>query len=304
MGSFTKSAFGDLVQPFQIEAFGLRGRLVRLGGALDAATRNHDYPPTVAALLGEIMALAAVLASGLKYDGVFTLQTQGDGPVAMTVANVTSDGDLRGYARVADGALDAVTETPETPEAPVPRLLGAGHMAFTVDQGADTERYQGITELTGATVTDCARNYFRRSEQMDTAIALAARPGDGAAGARAAALVIQRLPPDVGAEGDQDWRHAVILMNTVTANEMLDAALTPADLLYRLFHREGVRVFRQRRLRHACRCSRERVAATLRSFPRAEVETMAEDGRVTVTCEFCKASYGFDGNDVAGLYAS
>ena len=302
MGSFAKSAFGDLVQPFQIETFGLRGRLVRLGGALEAALDNHAYPSPVAALLGEIMALAAVLASGLEYDGVFTLQTEGDGPVARTVANVTSDGDVRGYARVEKGAWDAAMETPE---APVPRLLGAGHMAFTVDQGADTERTQGITELTGATVTDCALNYFRRSEQLDTAIALAARPANGATTARAAALVIQRLPPDAGAvaEADQDWRQAVILMGGVTAAEMLDAALTPADLLYRLFHREGVRVFRQRRLRHACRCSRQRVAATLRAFPRDEVEDMADDGRVTVTCEFCKASYVFDGNDVAELYA-
>ena len=299
MGRSATSAFGDLVQPFQIETFGLRGRLVRLGGALDAAFENHDYPTPVATLLGEIMALAAVLASGLKYDGVFTLQTHGDGPVAMTVANVTSTGDLRGYARVEEGGRAMGSDGD-----PVPHLLGAGHMAFTVDQGADTERYQGITELTGATVSDCARNYFRRSEQLDTAIALAARPGSGLDGARAAALVIQRLPPDAGsvAAPDEDWRQAVILMSSVTAAEMLDAALSPADILYRLFHREGVRVFRQRRLRHACRCSRERVATTLRAFPRTEVEAMADDGRVTVTCEFCKVTYVFDGNDVAGIY--
>jgi molecular chaperone Hsp33 len=303
VGSAQKPTFGDLVQPFQIETFGLRGRLVRLGGALDAAFENHDYPLPVTALLGEILALAAVLASGLKYDGVFTLQTQGDGPIPMTVANVTSDGDLRGYARVEEGAR---AKAKEAGGAPVPGLLGTGHMAFTVDQGADTERYQGITELTGDTLADCARNYFRRSEQLDTAIALAARPANGGGGARAAALVIQRLPPDAGATGDQDqdWRHAVTLMSSATAAEMLDGTLIPADLLYRLFHTEGVRVFRQRRLRHACRCSRQRVATTLRSFPRAEVEAMAEDGRIAVTCEFCKAPYVFEATDVAGLYAS
>ena len=92
-------------------------------------------------------------------------------------------------------------------------------------------------------------------------------------------------------------------MSSATAAEMLDGTLIPADLLYRLFHTEGVRVFRQRRLRHACRCSRQRVAATLGAFPRAEVDAMADDGRITVTCEFCKASYVFDGNDVARLYA-
>ena len=297
-------SFGDLVQPFQIETFGLRGRLVRLGAVLDAAIVPHDYPPPVAGMMAETLVLSALLASGLKYDGIFTLQTQGDGPLDTMVADVTSDGDIRGYARF---DADRLATASEAGGGAVPRLLGAGHMAFTVDQGPDTERYQGITELAGATLTDCARDYFRRSEQLDAAIAVAAEPGGNGGGGRAAALTIHRLPSPEGAaedDAEDEWRRAVILMSSVRAAEMLDAALTPADLLYRLFHREGVRVFRQRRLRHACRCSRKRVVRILGSFPRAEVESMAEDGRVTVTCEFCKASYVFEEPDVARLYAS
>jgi molecular chaperone Hsp33 len=135
------SPFGDYVQPFQIEAPGLRGRLVRLGSAVDAVLTPHHYPAPVAAILAEALAMSAVLASGLKYDGVFTVQVQGDGPVGLMIVDVTSDGGIRGYARFDAERLRA--SGPE-PENPVPRLLGAGHMAFTVDQGPNTERYQAL----------------------------------------------------------------------------------------------------------------------------------------------------------------
>ena len=291
-------ALGDLVQPFQVETLGVRGRLVRLGPALDAILGGHGYPDLVAAMLAETLSLAAALAGGLKYDGIFTLQTQGDGPLGMMVADVTSDGAVRGYAR-----FDAVRlEAAANGGGPVPRLLGAGHMAFTVDQGPDTERYQGITELEGATLADCAHVYFRRSEQLETAIALASAPAS--AGARAGALMVQRMPGGDSEVADEDWRRAVILMSTAGAGELLDPALAPADLLYRLYHQEGVRVFRTRPLRHACRCSRGKVERTLASFPREEIEAMAEDGKVTVTCEFCKAAYVYGDDELAALYAA
>jgi molecular chaperone Hsp33 len=297
------STFGDYVQPFQIEAPGLRGRLVRLGSAVDDVLAPHHYPAPVAAILAEALAMSAVLASGLKYDGVFTVQVQGDGPVGLMIVDVTSDGGMRGYARFDAERLGA--SGPE-PENPVPRLLGAGHMAFTVDQGANTDRYQGITALEGATLGDCAHGYFRQSEQMETAIVLCA--SDMAAPGvepRAAALMIQRLPvsADFEPEAEDDWRRAVILMSSVTAGELLDATLSDTDILYRLFHEDGVRVFRQRPLRHDCRCSREKVERTLRSFAANEVRAMAEEGRLTVTCEFCKTAYVFNEVDLDMLWS-
>jgi molecular chaperone Hsp33 len=296
------SCFGNYVQPFQIEAPGLRGRLVRLGSAVDAVLSPHHYPGSVATILAEALAMSAVLASGLKYDGVFTVQVQGDGLVGLMIVDVTSDGGMRGYARFDAERLR--TSGPE-PGNPVPRLLGAGHMAFTVDQGPNTDRYQGITALEGATLGDCAHAYFRQSEQMETAIALCATdmtvPG---AEPRAAALMIQRLPAPglFASEAEDDWRRAVILMSSVTPAELLNPALGPADILYRLFHEDGVRVYRQRFLRHECRCSRDKVERTLRAFAEPEVRAMAEEGRLTVTCEFCKSTYVFEEDDLDALW--
>ncbi len=294
--------FGDCIQPFQIEAPGVRGRLVRLGPALASVLDGHGYPPAVARLLAEALALAAVLASGLKYEGVFTLQIHGDGPIGLLVADLTSDGALRGYARFDAQRLDGVGIGGG--DAPVPRLLGAGHMAFTVDQGPETDRYQGITPLEGATLTDCAHTYFRQSEQLQTAIVLAATDMLGAS-PRAAALMIQRLPTSlrIDPEADDDWRRAVILASSVTPGELLDPALNANAVLFRLFHEDGVRVFRRRPLMHRCRCSRERVSRTLASFPREEVAAMADDdGLIRVTCEFCRALYVFDDAALTELY--
>jgi len=297
------SSFGDYVQPFQIETPGLRGRLVRLGPAVDAVLAPHHYPAPVAAMLAEALAMSAVLANGLKYDGVFTVQVQGDEPVGLMIVDVTSDGGIRGYARFNAERLRASGSEPENP---VPRLLGAGHMAFTVDQGPNTDRYQGITALEGATLGDCAHAYFRQSEQVETAIALCASdmtmPG---AESRAAALMIQRLPSPAifEPEAEDDWRRAVILMSSVTPAELLDIALGPADLLYRLFHEDGVRVYRQRPLRHQCRCSRDKVERTLRAFAEPEVRAMAEEGRLTVTCEFCMSTYTFEETDLDVLWS-
>jgi molecular chaperone Hsp33 len=156
----------DLVQPFQIEPFALRGRLVRLGPALDTILTQHAYPAPVATMLGEAITLAVALAGALKYEGVFTLQTKGDGPIKMMVADVTTAGAMRGYAQFDAARLDAGPAT----LGPVPRLLGAGYLALTVDQGEHTERYQGIVELQGSMLAQCVHHYFRQSEQVGAAL--------------------------------------------------------------------------------------------------------------------------------------
>ncbi len=301
-------SFADAVQPFQVEGAGVRGRLVRLGPALDAILGAHDYPAPAAGLLAEAVTLAALLASAFKYDGIFTLQAQGDGPVGLMVADVTGDGAVRGYARV---DRDRLAKVRDIAGAPVPRLLGAGNLSFTIDQQIGTERYQGIVALEGARLAECAQSYFRQSEQLETAIIVAENCAGSAGGPRrAAALMVQRLPPerndfgDMGSEdAEENWRRVVTLASSITAAELLDGAIGPTDILYRLFHEDGVRVHRPRPLRHACRCSRAKVERTLRSFPRAEVEDCAVAGMVEVTCEFCGARYRYDEPALAALYA-
>lgn len=297
---------GDLLLPFLIEAGAVRGRLVRLGPSLDTILDGHGYPTPVAERLAETLALAAALAGGLKYRGVFTLQIQGDGPIPLIVADVTSAGDLRGYARFTPDRLEDLADEPAPSLA---RLLGKGYLAFTVDQGPDTERYQGIVELAGDTLADCAQTYFRQSEQLDTAVRLAALYGGPARGWQAAALVVQRMPlgPNspihTAEQAEENWRRATILMSSVRDQELLDPTLDPARLLLRLFHAEGLDILADRPLLARCRCSRDTVMGALHSLPRDELETLGEDGVISVVCEFCKTEYRFATGTLAPLPA-
>lgn len=297
----------DRIIPFQIEASRLRGRLVRLGPLVAEILRHHDYPRLVATRLAEALALTAALAAALKYDGIFTLQIKGDGPVRLLVADATSAGQMRGYAQFDEAAVAALAAA--EPDPSVPRLFGGGYLAFTVDQGQHSERYQGIVELAGMTLADCIHAYFRQSEQLEAAILIAAAPGDGAPGVegwRAGALMLQRLPPEGPDESEQDsaeesWRRAITLMGSCSAAELTDRALPPEDLLYRLFHEDGVRVYRPVELKAECRCSRERVERVLAALAAPDLEDMKIDGRVFVTCEFCGRTYNFDAADLARL---
>lgn len=295
----------DLILPFQLAGGLVRGRAVRLGAAVDAIVGTHDYPPRVGALLAETLALAAVLAGSLKYDGVFTLQAQGQGPVSLVVADITSAGDMRGYVRFDADKVAAAAEG-----APVPNLLGTGYLAFTVDQGLKVERYQGIVDLSGDTLADCAETYFSQSEQLASKVALVSAPPTKGQGWRAAALLIQRMPanqsgaPILTAEdSDEAWRTACVLMGSVTPAEMLDPALAAETLVHRLFHAEGLTAWEGKGLAARCRCSEQAVARMLQSIPRSEIEHLKdESGKVAITCEFCRTTYAFGDAELEKAY--
>lgn len=297
----------DCIQPFELEVPALRGRLVRLGPLLETILARHNYPPPVAGLLGEMVALAAVLSSMLKFEGIFTLQTKGDGPVGLAVVDMTTDGQLRGYADF-DAARLASIATPSNGAAAAARdLLGEGYIAFTVDQGQHSERYQGIVDLRGETLAECLQHYFRQSEQLKTAVKLSAGLLDGAW--RAGGLLLQQMPDEAAGDAalandeEDNWRRAVVLMASCTERELLDPALPDHDLLYRLFHDERVRVYNPRPLTSGCRCSRARIERILRSLPREEVAEMKVEGEIIMTCQFCSTEYRFDEAALERVYA-
>ncbi len=305
----------DLVQPFLLESSGIRGDLVRLGAVAEHIVTRHAYPGPLAGLLVEMLTLTAMLSSMMKYDGVFSLQTSGDGPVRLMVSDVTSKGHLRGYAGFDAARLAAAVEA-DADAAAVPgvaALLGQGRLAYTVDQGPDMERYQGIVALSGASLADCLQHYFLQSEQIQTGLIVTSGNGNGAQGGswRAAGLILQRLPEEAGraapdapdAPDDDAWRRAMVLQASCSEAELLDPGLPVDTLLYRLFHEEGVRVFRRRPLVARCRCARTRLEETLRSLPRAEIEDLRVDGEVIVTCEYCNRRYRFDDAALARIYA-
>lgn len=306
----------DIVVPRAVQAFHLadrpvRGRLVRLGPLAAALLGRHSQHPAVLRLMGEAMALTAAMATALKYQGSFSLQAKGDGPVPMLLADCTDGGQLRGYARADADKLDAALAEGATPSAKA--LLGDGYFAFTCDQGQDMDRYQGIVAIEGETLAEMTGTYFRTSEQLESQVWLAA--AQTLEGWRASALVLERvavgggiapandsgLDPVAAEEAQEDaWRTALALASTITPAELLDDTLLPDRLLHRLFHAEELVLDRARPLSYGCRCSRARLAEVLGGFPEDDLDHMAEAGTITMTCEFCNLDFRFDRAEVAG----
>lgn len=306
----------DVVLPFQTERSSASGRVVRLGAVVDSILKRHDYPESVSRVLGEAVALTAMLGSTLKFEGNFILQTKTDGPLDLLVVDYRAPGELRGYARF---DKERVAELEAAGGAEPGILLGHGHLAMTVDRGPEMDRYQGVVALDGGDLNEAADTYFRQSEQLPTFIrvAVARHFGPGGEGAsgwswRAGGLMVQTLTREGGhdsdseelepllGEGDEDWNRVRYLAETVEDHELLDPTLAPERLLYRLFHEETVRAYRPNPLEVYCRCSRERVAALLEGFSGPDLADMVEDGMIRVTCEFCNRRYDFDAADFAG----
>ncbi|MCS0503086.1 Hsp33 family molecular chaperone [Ancylobacter mangrovi] len=316
-------AVDDRVTPFHVDGLDVRGRIVRLGTTLDAVLAHHDYPPVVKRLLGEAVALTVLLGSTLKIEGRFILQTRTDGPVDLLVVDFTAPQDVRAYARFDLERLRAAEEAASAgagPDSGV--LLGSGHLAMTIDQGLSANRYQGVVALEGGGLEAAAHEYFTQSEQIPTRVRLAVaeevRPGGAASSWRAGGLMVQFLPTEGGrirtadlhpgdapegteipeTQEDDAWVETQSLIGTLEDVELVDGALSSERLLFRLFHERGVRVFDAENVVARCSCSRERVMNVLTSFPPEERADLVEDGKVSVTCEFCGRSYDFRAEEI------
>jgi molecular chaperone Hsp33 len=305
----------DVVIPFAVKPLGVRGRIVRLGTVIDDILSRHDYPETVSALLAESVALTAMLGTALKFNGKFIVQTKTTGPVQMLVADFVSPGGVRGCAKFSRTRLDALKKPDQK------QLLGEGYLGMTVDQGADMERYQGIVPLGDSTLADAAHTYFQQSEQIPTRLRVAAGPllarGERKTHWRAGAILVQHLPAEGGSsplqvysgdapagaeeevEENDNWVKARLLLDTVEDHELLDPTLTAEEILYRLYHEDGVTVYPAVPITRHCTCSRETVSTMLENFSAAERADMVKDGEIEVICEFCSTPYKFKLNDFA-----
>jgi molecular chaperone Hsp33 len=304
-----------------VEGLDVRGRAVQLGPLLNSILSRHEYPGPVARLLAEAIVLTALLGTSLKFDGKFTVQTKGDGPVDLLVADFSTPDSLRAYARYDEEALAAAVEEGKTSP---PDLLGQGVLAFTIDQGRGMQPYQGIVPMDGSSLEEIAGVYFRQSEQIPTRVRLGVaelfdRDADGKPrhNWRAGGLVAQFLPhapermrqPDLhGGDGDErdfefteddSWAEARTLVETIDTDELTDPRVAIERLLFRLFHERGVRVYAPHPVFDRCSCSRDKIKGVLSGFSAEEIEASEEDGEIAVTCEFCSTTYRYTADEFA-----
>ncbi len=287
----------------------IRGRIASVGQPVSTILERHAYPEIVATLQAEALALTACLSSTLKFDGVFTLQAKGNGLVRTLFADITETGNLRGYAALEDNPsafqAAALLHDPTGPVKLGP-LLGNGYIAFTVDEGIKNGRYQGIVELGDRHISDAAMRWYENSEQLDTEMVCAAAIGDE--GWQAVALMLQRIAAEGGnsdgsmktdvaakVSSDEAWHTAKTLLGSITRAELLDPALTPKDVIFRLFNSMAPHIAPTRPVTDQCRCNVEKIELMLHQLSLDEVEDLVgEDGNLTITCEFCKTARAYN----------
>ena len=252
----------DTCASFHINNGAFFGRFVRLDKVLSDIFTHRAYSPTAAGILAESTALAALLSGIIKYDGLFTFQTKSDGPVGMIVVDVSSDGTIRASANYDEdriNAAKALRKTEALDEA-TPHFLGNGYLAFTVDQGNGTQIYQGVVDIRGKTLADCAIRYFQQSEQIETHLKLyLQKPAEGQTNWKAAGILLQKLPEKGGKiDNETDiaeaWNEAVIFLDSLRSDEVFNPELSSRDILHRLFHAHDLQTEIIRHYNFGCSC--------------------------------------------------
>jgi molecular chaperone Hsp33 len=296
----------DRLHRFIFEHFPIRGHLVHLDAAWHALIEHAEYPAAIRDALGEAVAASLLLAATIKFEGVLSLQLQGDGPVHLMLVQCTSGLGVRGLARYREDALTAAgAEAGATSSiGRIADLIGAGNLTVTLETDDSAQRYQGIVSITGQRLADSLQVYFENSEQLPTRLWLHA-DAKGASG-----MLLQKLPAANSSPGagpvdaaaiDDAWRRVQLIAETLTAEEM--RTLPDAQILHRLFNEDDVRLFEPAPVYFRCRCSRERVSGMLQGLGEAETRSiLAERGEVEVRCDFCNRAYVFDAVDVAQLF--
>jgi molecular chaperone Hsp33 len=248
---------------------------------------HRRYPEAIRNTLGEAVAASLLLAATIKFDGMLSLQVQGEGPVHLLLAQCTSGLGVRGLARYRE---------PGTEAGAVSAMFGAGNLTVTLENDDRTQRYQGIVPVSGERLAESLQVYFETSEQLPTRLWLHA-DARGASG-----MLLQRLPGEEGADVADAWRRVQMLGETLTPAEL--SQLADAEILRRLFNEDDLRLFDPAPVYFRCRCSRERVAGMLNALGEDETRSvLRERGNVEVSCDFCNKTYVFDAVDVEQLFA-
>lgn len=312
-------AWDDTILPFQLDASDVRGRVARLDGALGRILAQHAYPAPIEALVAEVALIAALVGPSIKLRWKLSIQVRGNGAARIIAADYYAPEAPGEPARIrAWASYDAARLDAEDPARAPFEQIGRGYFAILIDQGEGTAPYQGITPLSGGSLAACAETYFAQSEQLPTRFALAF--GSGPDGWRAGGVVLQTLAPagmgvaaDVASGGGtgeggllsaadilggaeaENWARANILLDTVRDEELVGPAVQPTDLLLRLFHEEGPRIFDALPLAFGCSCSEDKVRQSLSIYSAKDIRHMTtEAGIVTADCQFCGRHYEFD----------
>ena len=277
----------NVLHRYLFEDLSVRGELVQLDEAYQRIISSKEYPAALQKLLGELLVSTTLLTATLKFEGSITIQLQGDGPVSLAVINGDHDQKIRGVARWEGDIAD---------DASLHDMMGKGYLVITIEPKKG-ERYQGVVGLEGETLADVIEGYFANSEQLKTRLWI--RTGEHEGKKHAAGMMIQVMPDGTGTP--EDFEHLEQLTATVKNEELF--TLPANELLYRLYNQDSVRLYEPQPVEFHCGCSRERSGAAIITVDKTEIyDILAEEGTISLHCDYCGTSYTFDEPEITELY--
>lgn len=275
----------DTLQRFIFEQAPIRGEIVHLQDTYQTIINQRPYPAMVQNLLGEASVSCLLLASSIKFEGLISLQFQGDKRLPLLLVQCDQDLNIRAFAKFED-KLEIVDYA---------RAFLTGKMVLTINQQNQPQAYQSMIPIHSTSMSENLMAYFAQSEQVATRVWLAV------ADTHAAGMLLQCLPGENTLQREQFWEYAIQLGETVNEEELLQ--LDNQTLLYRLYNETEVRLFDPRPTRFKCRCTPQKMEHVLCVLGREEVNSLLkEQGIVTIHCDFCNQEYRFDPIDVAMIF--
>ena len=277
----------DIIKSFMLEQGLFRGTWIAADSVVESIWSKHDYPNTLRPLFGQAVLMALALSAGIKYDGVFSLQIKGNGPVSSLFVDVTTDKKVRGYI-----TFDETSNLKK--DGTLADYFGRGQLIFSVAE-LGKEPYQGIVALNQESLIDTVKDYFRLSEQIDTEIILRQKEKMGRC------ILLQKMPDktDVPPEKSADlWETLSILLNSVQNKELFSDNLSPDEVLFRLFHANQLTVFNASTPVFECRCYRGKMETFLKKMNPLDRKNLYDDkGIIETVCQFCGEKYTFQKSD-------
>ena len=286
----------NTVIPFQLGDNQVRGSIVRLGTTVSNILNRHNYPKPIESLLADTLTITACIGSRMKHEGIFTIQAKGDGNVNTLFSDITNDGFLRGYVGFNPELLKE--------EIDLVSLMGSGHIAFTLDQGDFSKRYQGIVPLEGENISKSAEHYFNNSEQLETKFStfnyyeVDKNKNLDKQLFPAGLIMLQKMPNKNDyldkEDNDEVWSNSLNFLSTLKKEEFLSIDLSSENILLRLFHELGITIYDKIEIEDQCRCSQEKVQSALEKLSQNDLQNLSnEDGKIIVVCEFCKVERNY-----------
>lgn len=255
---------------------------------VEETRKIHDLSPVATAAFGRLITISAIMASNMKNkEDKLTIQIKGNGPIQTMLVTANNIPELKGY--VANPYVDIPLN--EFGKLDVGGAVGnEGYINVIKDIGLK-DPYVGISPLTSGEIADDFTNYFAKSEQTNSAVALGVLVNKD--GVKASGGYMITPMPD--ATDEEIFKIEQSIFKAGAISKMLDEKLTLEEIAKKVTADDNVEVVEDDIIPvYKCNCSKETMEKGLLAIGKNELEDIiTNEGKAELVCHFCNKKYKF-----------